>query len=81
MTLKAGDRIGPFVVISAGIADAVRRWSFFHHACVNYEALPEGFEKDIIGACLDDEYEEMKQDPAIMGPGLFAYNEELRLNA
>lgn len=77
MAVKVGDRFGLFTVIRTA-ADAANRWSSYHHCCNAYTAMQDGIEKDILGACLDDEYAEMKADPYIMGVGLYTYQQSLR---
>ena len=78
--VRIGDRFDNFVVVSVGVANAVNRWVCYHTQCVFSNFIQDKFEKKIFDACLEDEYNEIKDNQFMMGIGLNAYDEYLRSN-
>ena len=72
MSINIGDNFDGFVVTDE-TRKMVSRWSAYHN-CSRY-AAKDKFEQNIIQACLEDEYSEIKDDPRMMGVGLWAYNQ------
>ena len=80
MAIPVGTRYDDFVVVSTKASEAAARWESYHGTCIHYSNM-RGLERLISGACLDDEYEEMKADQYIMGVGLYTYNQSHRRRA
>lgn len=77
MSVRIGDQFDNFVVVRTA-KEAIDRWNLYHETRCLYNIMAEGLEKNILGACLEDEYKEIEKDQYMMGVGLWAYNEARR---
>ena len=79
MSIKVGDRFDGFVV-TITMRSLIARWSAYRSCIALAKITTDVFEKNVLDACLEDEYQEMVNDPEIMGVGLYLYNATQRAN-
>ena len=79
MNINIGDTFDGFVVTRTA-RSLIARWSAYRSCCALANIATNVFEKNVLNACLEDEYQEMVNDSEVMGIGLYLYNATQRAN-
>lgn len=77
MAINVGTKFDNFIVVSTA-KEAVTMWKVYHEMGAYALSQCDAFERNVMEACLEDEYNEMSHNQTVMGIGLYDYNQYLR---
>ena len=79
MSINVGDKFG-YLVVTKTARSLIARWSAYRSCCALANITNDKFEKSVLNACLEDEYQEIINDQEMMSIGLYLYNATQRAN-